>query len=989
MRKMKRMIAWVLACVLFLTTGGNHIFAAALEETDRLEMPLINYVSIDQPLLTAPGTQMVMIGIGDGSIKIDTAVLSYKNQETGETYQAATENILDDFAAFQMDFAKESKTGTYQLESLSYTAEGIENEVSFEEIGIHAAFGVNQAAETEPDDVFLSEEDVEALAAETEMNIVSLDSEGNPVDGGTIEEAMESAGCDTVNEGLSVLKKGAGNSGVDATGMSSLVVVLDPGHGGSDPGTQANGIVEKTVNLKIAQYCQAELEEYAGVTVYMTRKDDTYLSLAQRAQVAINKRANVFVSLHNNANTSPIPNGASVYYPNSSYNANCGATGQALASVILSKLTALGLASKGILIRNSENGTKYPDGSLADYYGVIKRCKENGIPALIVEHAFVTNATDVKNHLSTDAQLKALGVADATGIAEYYGLKKGLGFNSVQSKSSTTMELKWTPVIGVTGYCIYRSTSSGDGFEEIVRVKPATITTWEDTGLAPGETYYYKIRTYTETDSKVKYGKYSTTVSASTMSSPKISSIKSKNSKALVISWVTINNAANYEIYRSTKKNGTYEKIATITGINRVSYTDTKVKAGKKYFYKIRSIGQVDNTTIYSDYSVPVPARTAKIPTDIAVKSWATDTLRVSWTPDINASGYVVKRAESANGKYTKVGTVNGGTVKYFDDNTVSPYKTYYYKVQTFNHNGSTKGYSGFSTSAYGKTIKKTSFTKIVTNSSTSQTISWKKASGINGYVIYQSNTKNGKYKKIKTITSANTTSYKVTGLTAGTGYYYKVRTRKKENGKTEYGSYTKPRQAFTKAKAVVTSVQGVTGNSVQVFWNPVSGADHYDVYRAPQAQGTYTKLASLPSTEVSYIDKNLDMTAAYYYKIEAFVKGYKSVVSGGMSNVLSGLPVSSTLITSATENANGFVELAWAPVKDIKGYQIYRSTQADSGFTLISTISDAASVRFVDTSAVRGMQYYYKIALFNEYNNKMVYGSQSAAVSITLSAAP
>ena len=112
MRKMKRMIAWVLTCVLFLTTGGNRIFAAALEETNHLEMPLINYVSIDQPLLTAPGTQMVMIGIGDGSVKIDTAVLSYKNQETGETYQAATENILDDFAAFQMDFAKESKTGT-------------------------------------------------------------------------------------------------------------------------------------------------------------------------------------------------------------------------------------------------------------------------------------------------------------------------------------------------------------------------------------------------------------------------------------------------------------------------------------------------------------------------------------------------------------------------------------------------------------------------------------------------------------------------------------------------------------------------------------------------------------------------------------------------------------------------------------------------------------------------------------------------------------
>ncbi len=989
MRKIKRLIAWALTCVLFLTTGNSHVFAASLEGMNHTKVPLINYLTIDQPFLTAPGTQMVMIGIGDGSVAIDSAALSYQNQETGEIYEVQTEEILDDFVVFQMEFTDESQEGTYQLESFSYTAGEIWEEVFFEEIGIQAAFGVNKRADTEPDDVFLSEEDVEALAAETEMSIVSLDGEGNPTSGETIEEAMESAGCDTLDEGLSVLKKGAGSNGVDATGMSSLVVVLDPGHGGSDPGTQANGVVEKTVNLKIAQYCQAELEEYAGVTVYMTRKDDTYLSLAQRAQVAINKKANVFVSLHNNANTSPIPNGASVYYPNSSYNANCGATGQALASVILSKLTALGLASKGILIRNSENGTKYPDGSLADYYGVIKRCKENGIPALIVEHAFITNANDVKNHLSTEAQLKQLGVADATGIAEYYGLKKGLGFNSVQSKSSTTMELKWTPVIGVTGYCIYRSTSSGEGFEEIVRVKPATITTWEDKGLTPGMTYYYKIRTYTETSSKIKYGKYSTTVSASTMSSPKISSIKSKNSKELVISWATINNAANYEIYRSTKKNGTYEKIATVAGVNRVNYNDTKVKPGKKYYYKIRSVGQVDNTTIYSDYSVPVPARTAKVPTDIAVKSWATDTLRVSWTPDINASGYIIKRAESVNGKYTKIGTVEGGALKYYDDRTVSPYKTYYYKVQAFNHNNKTKGYSGFSSSAYGKTIKKTSFTKIVSNSATSQTISWKKASGINGYVIYQSTSKNGKYKKIKTITSANTTSYKVTGLTAGTRYYYKVRTRKKEKGKTEYGSYTKPRQAWTKAKTVLTSVQGVTGSSLQVFWNPVGGADHYDIYRAASSQGQYTKLATVPGSEVSYIDKGLDMTAAYYYKVEVFIKGYKSVVSGGMGNVLSGSPVSATMITSAVENGQGLPELTWVPVKDIKGYQIYRSTQADSGFTLIGTVSNADTDRYVDTSASGGMKYYYKIALFNEYNNKTVYGSQSAAVSITLSAAP
>ncbi len=329
MKRIKRIAAWMLVWAMFLTIGSNPSFAAMAEEQ------LVNYLVVEEPVITGAGTQTIMIGIGDGSREIETALLSYRNTGTDERFETEAKEILGDFVMFQMEFKDVSQNGAYRLDSISYTAGGQEYSASFEEMGIEASFGVNEIVENEPDDVLLTDEELEALAAETEVNIVSLDGEGKPAQGETLEEAMESAGCETYEEGMSALRKGAKDGEVDASGMSSLIVVLDPGHGGSDPGTQANGIVEKTVNLKIAQYCKAELEEYAGLTVYMTRTDDTYLSLAQRAQVAINKKANVFVSLHNNANTSAVPNGANVYYPNSNYNANCGATGQALASSIL------------------------------------------------------------------------------------------------------------------------------------------------------------------------------------------------------------------------------------------------------------------------------------------------------------------------------------------------------------------------------------------------------------------------------------------------------------------------------------------------------------------------------------------------------------------------------------------------------------------------------------------------------------------------------
>ena len=67
------------------------------------------------------------------------------------------------------------------------------------------------------------------------------------------------------------------------------------------------------------------------------------------------------------------------------------------------------------------NGTNtYPDGSKADYYSVIRNSKLAGFPGIIVEHAFLSNASDVTAFLSSEEKLKNLGVADAKGIINYF-----------------------------------------------------------------------------------------------------------------------------------------------------------------------------------------------------------------------------------------------------------------------------------------------------------------------------------------------------------------------------------------------------------------------------------------------------------------------------------------------------------------------------------------------------------------------------------------
>jgi len=78
------------------------------------------------------------------------------------------------------------------------------------------------------------------------------------------------------------------------------LVVIDPGHGGKDPGAVANGLQEKNINLSISTYLMGELQK-KGYTVLLTRQDDRYLRLQERTDFANRHKADVFVSVHVNA----------------------------------------------------------------------------------------------------------------------------------------------------------------------------------------------------------------------------------------------------------------------------------------------------------------------------------------------------------------------------------------------------------------------------------------------------------------------------------------------------------------------------------------------------------------------------------------------------------------------------------------------------------------------------------------------------------------
>ena len=185
----------------------------------------------------------------------------------------------------------------------------------------------------------------------------------------------------------------------------SKVLLLDAGHGGSDPGASGNGLTEKNLTLTIMQKVANYLDG-SGIKVYVTRNSDTYPTNSSRAQSA-NAIADAMVSIHMNSG-SAVANGTEVLYKNHSND-----TGSNLTSLKLAQLIQNSIVSA---TGNTNRGTKLRTDLLI--------LNTTTVPAVIVETVFISNPGDALKISQEDYQNKvAKAIADAIEEAFTYPLR--------------------------------------------------------------------------------------------------------------------------------------------------------------------------------------------------------------------------------------------------------------------------------------------------------------------------------------------------------------------------------------------------------------------------------------------------------------------------------------------------------------------------------------------------------------------------------------
>ena len=391
--------------------GPHRVGSFELGTSEAIEEAPLGFVYFDEATPVAGTEQKIAIAIDDQGATIRSAALLYETP-LGEERAVESQTCAGASTLFSLKVDDPGDYRLLEMQAQVETSDGQEKltKIDLAENGEDCSFEVKQDEGSALSAMVEDEAGAANESEEIETTIYALGVEGD----------VEAA--DDIDDALIVAQEASAFAMARAAG---LVIALDPGHGGNDSGAVGSGLKESDVNWKIAQACKAELENYAGVTVVLTRTQNECPTLYERVERAVNQGAKVFVSLHINSTERSSADGAEVYYPNdSSYNKAAHETGKQLSQNILDELTALGLQDRGIKVRNSENNSKYPDGSLRDYYGVIADAREMGIPGIIVEHAFITNPED-NAKLKDDNFLKKLGMADAQGIAKTYGLNKG------------------------------------------------------------------------------------------------------------------------------------------------------------------------------------------------------------------------------------------------------------------------------------------------------------------------------------------------------------------------------------------------------------------------------------------------------------------------------------------------------------------------------------------------------------------------------------
>ena len=243
--------------------------------------------------------------------------------------------------------------------------------------------------------------------------------------------------------------------------------------------------------------------------------------------------------------------------------------------------------------------------------------------------------------------------------------------------TTSTTTISWNKNPDAKGYFVYRK--SGSKWKKVATIKNINTTTYTNKKLKAGTNYTYKISAYTtyKKKKKTKYTTISTTDPVTVLTAPAApkASIKGSTFDSVKVGYKGVKGTYKYEIFRSTSKKGTYEKVGEST---TTSYTDTGLKTGTTYYYKVRACNNYCGS-----FSKVVSKKPSLSKPGLSVSSPEAGKVLVRPSTVAGEDGYVIQISTKKNKGFKEVANLDVYTTEFLGEGFKSK-KTLYFRVRAY-----------------------------------------------------------------------------------------------------------------------------------------------------------------------------------------------------------------------------------------------------------------------------------------------------------------
>ena len=280
-------------------------------------------------------------------------------------------------------------------------------------------------------------------------------------------------------------------------------------------------------------------------------------------------------------------------------------------------------------------------------------------------------------------------------LAKVTGVKLG-------GRAADALRINWTKNASADGYIV--EMYQGNKWVRVAKITSNSTTTFKKSGLKALSVYKFRVRAYKMSGSTALYGDYSATVTARTnpsvMTGAKLSG---RAADALRINWSKNVSADGYivEMYKGNK----WVRAAKITNNSTTTFRKAGLKASTVYKFRVRAYKMSGSTALYGNYSATVTARTnPSVVKGVKIGGKAKDALRVNWTKNTSAQGYIVEMYKG--GKWVRVAKITNGNTTTFRKAGLAKNTAYKFRVRAYHMSGKIALYGNYG-SVSGKTAAK------------------------------------------------------------------------------------------------------------------------------------------------------------------------------------------------------------------------------------------------------------------------------------------